>query len=129
MTYQARNTTEAQRTALGKLDYPIYFFDGHGTSKTETQRDPADHERHKIGMGGPGVAQYERAEKLGVEASRRPWGPAASRLPQGRLVKVDQVFDTFADFETAFTNTVKHELGHMFGKAKHGKGVMEHPGQ
>jgi hypothetical protein len=125
VTYHSRNTTKKERAGFSKLDYPMYFLDGHSNAKTEASEILEIMKDHKIGGGGRGAEQYEQAEEgweskpvegLGIQ-------PLSGYRKVG-FIKVDQVFDTSTDFETAFANIVKHELGHMFGKSRHGTGVM-----
>ena len=125
VSYQARDTTKQEREGFGKLDYPIYFFNGHSPPDTSASEISKIMKGHKIGTGGIAASQYKQAEEGWQAKSVEGLGiqPLKGYRKVG-FIKADRIFDTSKDFEASFTNVVKHELGHMFGKKQHGKGVM-----
>jgi hypothetical protein len=126
MVYQGRNTTETERDAFKKFDYPIYLFNAHTLPDTSANEIKQIMQDHRIRNKGDGATQYKQAEEGWQNKNTEGLGiqPLKGYRKVG-FIKVDRIFDTSTDRETAFTNIIKHELGHMFNKKTHGQGVMQ----
>jgi hypothetical protein len=115
-----------QQGNFGKLDYPLYFEKAHTSDNFTTDELTDTMTAHGIRNAGNAAQLYPSAvagwqskqvEGLGI--------PPLQGYRKVGFIKYDEISGRATDLETAFTNVVKHELGHMFNIKDHAKsGLM-----
>ena len=118
--WESSRPNAQQQGNFGKLDYPLYFEKAH-TSDNFTADDVTDTMKaHGIRNAGDAAQLYVQAvagwqskqvEGLGI--------PPLQGYRKVGFIKHDQISDRAKDLETALTNVVKHELGHMLNIKDH----------
>lgn len=124
--WESKMPNAGQQDSYGKWDFPIYFEKAHSSDNFTTTQVLEVLQHHGIRNAGGGKEQYKQAEDgwnsktvegLGIQ-------PLQGYRKVGFL-KVDQLSGRTRDVETAYTNVVKHEFGHMCNIKGHAKsGLM-----
>lgn len=126
--HEARMSARDERFKAGVFDFPVYLLHARGGSQTSAAQIRELMLDHGIRDGyGPAHQQFKqaeaewpgRAEGLGIQPLRG-WRKVG-------FVKADNLLKA-SDFVIAFSNVIKHELGHMMNLWDHRTGeVMRVP--
>jgi hypothetical protein len=118
--WESKAPSASQQGSYGKWDFPLYFEKAH-TSDNFSASEVADLLRaHGIRNAGKAASQYTEADAGWQSKSVEGLGiqPLQGYRKVGFL-KMDQVSSGAKDIETAYTNVLKHELGHMCNITRH----------
>jgi hypothetical protein len=124
--WESRAPSAGQQSSYGKWDFPIYFEKAHASDNIPASQVHEIMSAHGIRNAGKAADQFTQAEagwkSKGVEGLGIQ--PLLGYRKVGFL-KVDLIAGRVSDVETAYTNVVKHELGHMLNITDHNKsGLM-----
>ena len=119
--YRDRMSTKDERAGTGVFDFPVYLLHARGTLQTSPATIRQLMLEHGIRDGGEAHEQFEQADTGWLGSAEGLGIQPLSGFKKVGFIKADELLKA-SNLEIAFSNVIKHELGHMLNLRGHSTG-------